>query len=79
MATNKITKKQRVLDAMKNHSEKTITQFYAFNHLGETRLAATIFQLKKEGHEISKETLKGVNKFGDEITYAKYKLEKEAQ
>lgn len=76
---NKVTKKQRVLEAMKtNLPERTITQFYAFNHLGETRLAATIFQLKKEGHEITKETLKGTNKFGDEIWYAKYKLVKEA-
>ena len=79
MATNKVTKKQRVLEAMRTNPEKTITQFYAFNHLGDTRLAATIFQLKKEGHEISKETLKGKNKFGDEIWYAKYKLVKEAQ
>lgn len=74
----KVTRKQRVLDAMRNNPEKTITAFYAINHLGDTRLAATIHQLKKDGHEISKETLEGKNKFKDEIRYAKYKLEKEA-
>jgi len=79
MATRaKVTRKQRVLDAMKNHSTNTITPFYAINHLGDTRLAATIHQLKADGHEISKEMCEGTNKFGDEIRYAKYKLEKEA-
>lgn len=75
--SNKITKKQRVLNAMKNHTTKTITAFYAINHLGDTRLAATIHSLKKDGHEISVEMCTGKNKFGDEIRYAKYKLEKE--
>jgi hypothetical protein len=74
----KVSRKQRVLDAMRDNPNKTITVYYAFNHLGETRLAATIHQLKAAGHEISKETLEGKNKFGDEIHYAKYKLEKEA-
>jgi len=72
-----VTRKQRVLDAMKKNPEKTITPFYAINHLGDTRLAATIHQLKKDGHEISMEILEGKNKFSDEIRYAKYKLEVE--
>jgi len=74
----KISKKSRVLEAMKSNPTKTIQPFYAFNHLGETRLAATIKSLKLDGHEISVEMCKGKNKFGDEIRYAKYKLEKEA-
>ena len=74
----KVSRKQRVLDAMKGNPKKTITAFYAINQLGDTRLAATIHQLKKDGHEISKETLEGKNKFDDEIRYAKYKLEKES-
>ena len=74
--STKISKKQRVLDAMKNHG--SIGPFYAFNNLGETRLAATIFQLKKDGHQISSTTEKGVNKFGDDITYSRYYLVKEA-
>lgn len=74
--TKKVTKKKRVLDAMRSHG--SIGPFYAFNHLGETRLAATIFSLKKDGHEISSETVEGVNKFGDKITYSRYYLDKEA-
>ena len=73
----KVSRKQRVLDAMKAHPDNTITAFYAFNHLGDIRLAATIHQLKADGHEISKEMLEGRNKFKDEIRYSKYKLEKE--
>jgi hypothetical protein len=80
MAKNKITRKQRVLDAMRtNLPERTITPFYAINYLGDTRLAATIHQLKSDGHEISKTMHKDKNKFGDEIWFAKYKLVKEAQ
>ena len=73
-----VSRKQRVLDAMRNHSTKTITPFYAINQLGDTRLAATIHQLKKDGHEISVEICEDKNKFGDQIRFAKYKLEKES-
>jgi hypothetical protein len=69
----KTTRKARVLAAMKSHG--SIQPFYAINHLGNTRLAATIFDLKKEGHVINTSIEKGVNKFGDNITYAKYTLQ----
>jgi len=75
MANNKITRKERCLDAMRGHG--SITPFYAINHLGDTRLSATIFQLKKDGHEISVTRERGINKFGDNITYARYTLVKE--
>lgn len=69
----KITQKQRVLDAMANN--RSISPWYAFNHLGNTRLAATIFELKKDGYKIKTENAVGVNRFGDKIHYAKYSLE----
>lgn len=72
----KVTNKQRVLDAMQNG--RTISPWYAINTLGNTRLAATIFTLKKDGHVISKEMVDGLNKFGDKIHYAKYTLVKQA-
>ena len=46
-------------------------------HVRNTRLAATIFNLKKEGHEIKTTMETGTNKFGDTIKYAKYTLVKE--
>lgn len=67
-----ITGKQRVLDAMRGHG--SISPWYAINHLGNTRLAATIFTLKKEGYNIQTEIVDGTNKFGDKIRYAKYSI-----
>jgi hypothetical protein len=40
-------------------------------------LAATILELKKDGHEIKTVTEKGVNRFGDKIKFARYILIKE--
>jgi len=74
---SKVTQKQRVLDAMRGNG--TISPWYAFNKLGNTRLAATIFQLKKDGHVITSTTETGKNKFGDDVRYARYTLIKEAK
>lgn len=70
----KVTQKQRVLDAMRGHKSKSISPWYAINHLGNTRLAATIHSLKKDGHVITSTIEKGINRFGDEIKYARYTL-----
>lgn len=70
----KITQKERVLTAITNHG--SISPWYAINHLGNTRLAATIHSLKKDGYEIDSVIEKGKNKFGDEISYARYFFKK---
>ena len=69
-----ITQKQRVLDALR---VKSVSPWYAINHLGNTRLAASIYSLKKDGHEISSITEHGTNRFGDNISYSRYTLVKE--
>lgn len=71
---SKVTQKERVLTAMRNHSTKSISPWYAFNHLGNTRLAATIFDLKKDGHIIDSTIETGTNRFGDTIRYSRYTL-----
>jgi hypothetical protein len=73
----KITQKERVLHAMRTHSTKSISPWYAINTLGNTRLAATIFELKKDGHVINSITETGQNRFGDTIKYARYVLVQE--
>ncbi len=73
----KVTHKERVLNAMQNG--KTISPWYAINTLGNTRLAATIHSLKKDGHIIESTNVDGVNKFGDTIHYSVYKLIKQAK
>ena len=71
---SKVTQKQRVLDAMKNHSSKSISPWYAINNLGNTRLAGTIHSLKKDGHNVTSVIETGTNKFGDSIRYSRYTL-----
>jgi hypothetical protein len=71
----KVTRKERVLTAMRNHG--SISPWYAINTLGNTRLAATIFNLKKDGHEISSTIEESKNKFGDTVRYSRYSLVKE--
>lgn len=66
------TQKERVLNALKH--PKGLTPWYAINQLGNTRLAATIHTLKKEGYEITSVTEFGENKFGDKIRYSRYFL-----
>lgn len=73
--SKKVTQKERVLTAMRNYG--SISPWYAINHLGNTRLAATIFNLKKDGHIITSVKETGTNKFGDEISYSRYTLVKE--
>jgi len=67
---SKVTQKERVLTALITHG--SISPWYAFKTLGNTRLAATIHALKKDGHQIETVTEKGKNKFGDPISYARY-------
>jgi len=74
----KVTRKERVLEAMRTHASKSISPWYAINQLGNTRLAATIFNLKKDGHVITSVTEEGKNKFGDKITFSRYTLVQEA-
>jgi len=78
---SKITQKQRVLDALQTHG--SISPWYAINHLGNTRLSATIFSIKKDiqsgkitEFDIETKIVDGINKFGDKIKYAKYIIKK---
>lgn len=62
------TKKAKILEYMKSHYY--ITSMDAFTLFNETRLAAVVFELRKEGYSIrtDKETTK------DGTPYAKYHL-----
>jgi hypothetical protein len=62
--------KERTLDAIKSHG--SISPWYAAIHLGNLRLAATINQLRKEGHVITSEKEWGKNAFQEDINYKRY-------
>lgn len=66
------TNKTRVIKYLKNYG--SITPIQAINDLGNTRLSATIFELKDLGWSIETELIKVKNRFGRTTNVAKYSL-----
>lgn len=67
----KLTKsEQRVFDYMVEFG--SITSLQAFTDLGNSRLSATIFTLKKKGVVINGENIGVKNRFGEKRTVKKY-------
>ena len=67
----KLTKtEQRVFDYMVEFG--SITSLQAFTDLGNSRLSATIFSLKKKGVVINGENIGVKNRFGEKRTVKKY-------
>lgn len=64
--------KKRVLDYMERFG--SISQKEAFEDLGIMRLSAVIFDLKRDGYEVCKETERGRNRFGEATHFARYSL-----
>ena len=55
----------------------SITQLEALQDLGIMRLASRISELKKEGREIKVEMVKGTNRYGESVKWARYSLAEE--
>ena len=68
-----MTQANRVLEYLK--SGKTITTLNAFKELGITRLAARVYELKTDGHEVKKNTITVVNRFNENCAIAEYYME----
>lgn len=64
------THKTRLLEYLQEN--KTITSLEAIRDLGNTRLAATIHSLRKDGHTIVSTPTKVKNRWGGETEVAKY-------
>ena len=62
----------RLLDYLKEF--KHITSLDAIRDLGNTRLSATIYQLRKDGYHIESEDIKVANRWGGTTTVSKYKF-----
>ena len=69
-----VSQKKMVLDYIAEFG--SITPIDAFRDLGVTRLAAKIFELKKDGHDIHTEREHGKNRFGHATRYARYSFGK---
>ena len=67
-----MTHKERVLRYMRDFG--SITSWEAFKELGVTRLSAVIFNLRKDGHEITSWSETVTNRYGDKVSFSRYRL-----
>lgn len=67
------THETRLLEYLQKN--KTITQLEATALLGNTRLSATVFNLRKKGHNIVTEQTEGKNRYGQKTNFGTYRLE----
>jgi hypothetical protein len=68
-----MTQAKRVLDYLE--SGNTITTLNAFNELGITRLAARIYELKEEGHDVKSKRIKVTNRYDEQCSVSEYYME----
>ena len=64
------THKTRLIEYLVKYG--SVTTLEAIRDLGNTRLSATIFTLRKDGHSILSEPLKVTNRIGGTTTVSKY-------
>lgn len=67
---NKETRLMRYL-----HEFGSITSMDAIKELGDTRLAATVFELRRKGVNIISTSETNVNRWGEKVTYTRYVLQ----
>ena len=70
-----MTQKQTILQHLKAHA--FITPNSALQVYSVYRLSDVILKLRKDGHRITTEPMKGLNQFGKPVGYARYKLYKD--
>lgn len=63
----------RVLRYMRDFG--SITPLQALGDLGVMRLGARIWDLRREGHHITRRMVSGKNRYGEATSYAEYRLE----
>lgn len=67
-----MTQQNLILDYMKIH--KTITPYESFEKLGCTKLSTRIGELKRQGYIITSDWIEDVNRFGENVRYKRYTL-----
>lgn len=67
-----MTQEDRVLQFMKDTG--SITSWQAIQQFGITRLSAKIFNLRREGHEITNKMIFSKNRYGEPIHFVEYQL-----
>lgn len=67
-----MTQEDRVLQFMKDTG--SITSWQAIQQFGITRLSAKIFNLRREGYEITNKMRFSKNRYGEPIHFVEYQL-----
>lgn len=70
-----MTQKSRILSYMKECPDHSITSMEAFQKFGATRLAAVVFDLKESGYNIITIPEESINRYGESVRYARYRLD----
>ena len=70
-----MTQCEKIIRHMEDYG--SISSLEAVNEYGIMRLASRISDLKRMGVSISKETVKGKNRYGEASSYARYSLQKD--
>ena len=73
MPNRKITQNDRIIKYMQDYG--SITSAEAMQDLGVYRLASRIHDLRDRGIGIIKEMETAKNRYGDNVSYARYRLE----
>ncbi len=67
-----MTQCEQIIDYLNQFG--SITPMEAFADLGITKLATRVSEMRRDGREFKIETVKGTNRFGKTVRYAKYSL-----
>ena len=68
-----MTQCERVLQYMQDFG--SINPMQALGDLGCYRLGARIYDLRQDGHHITRRMVSGKNRYGERVSYAEYRLE----
>ena len=63
---------ERVLKHLQCHG--SLTALTALNNLGIYRLAARVYDLRRQGHDVKKRTVNATNQFDEPVSFAEYYL-----
>lgn len=71
----KTTQCDRIVKYMQDNG--SITSWEAMKELGCMRLASRIHDLRKRGFNVIKEMVADENRYGESVSYARYRLEEQ--
>lgn len=66
-----MTQVEKITEYMQKHG--SITPFEAFD-MGITRLAACVFEMRRNGVPVVTDTEESVNRYGEKVRYARYRI-----